>query len=191
MNVLDNMNLPDVIVPHQVHVSAVLGNGNNAQSHDEKHDNKVLADADQPVFLLVCSRDLEDEELDLLKLYGKVLAYDNCHINIPLDQLITQNNANYVTFDVRDKNHRMAISKAADITSNPHVHIIAVVHSWEKLDDFVDDAGCENCLANLPPKQAFKKDFDTLLLEKKIRQPSCLKNVVRLVLKAWGGWAKE
>lgn len=202
MNVLDNMNLPDVIVPQQVQVS--LGNHANHGNHgnhgnqvnhgnhnDEKHENKELADSDHPVFLLVCSRDLDEEELALLKLYGKVLAYDSCHVNISLDQLITQNNANYVTFDVRDKNHRMAISKAADITSNIHVHTVAVVHSWEKLDDFVDDAGCENCLANLPPKQAFKKDFDTLLLEKKIRKPSCLKNIARILLKAWGGWVKD
>ncbi len=193
MNVLDNMNLPDVIVPQQVQVSVLANNhaNHNNNVNNAVHEHKELASADHPVFLLVCSRDLEEEELELLRLYGKVLAYDNCHVNIPLDQLISQNNANYVTFDVRDKNHRMAISKAADITSNPHVHTVALVHSWEKLDDFVDDAGCENCLANLPPKQAFKKDFDTLLLEKKIRKPSCAKNLLRIVLKAWGGWAKD
>lgn len=184
MNVLDNMNLPDVIVPQNVQVPSVL----KAQ---EQKEMRPLASAENPVFLLVCSRDLEEEELELLRLYGKVLAYDNCHVNIPLDQLIVQNNANYVTFDVRDKNHRMAISKAADITSNKNVHIVSIVHSWEKLDDFVDDSGSENCLSSLPPKQAFKKDFDTLLLEKKIRKPSCAKNVLRLILKAWGGWSKD
>jgi hypothetical protein len=184
MNVLDNMNLPDVIVPQQVQFTSVL----KAREQKEEHH---LATAENPVFLLVCSRDLEEEELELLRLYGKVLAYDNCHVNISLDQLIVQNNANYVTFDVRDKTHRMAISKAADITSLKNIHVVSVVHSWEKLDDFVDDAGCENCLSSLPPKQAFKKDFDTLLLEKKIRKPNCAKNVLRMVLKAWGGWAKE
>jgi hypothetical protein len=193
MNVLDNMNLPDVIVPQQVQVSSALKNLENNQEHHENRDHKEQekSDSKSPVFLLVCSRDLEEEELNLLKLYGKVLAYDNCHVNIPLDQLISQNNANYVIFDVREKTHRMAISKAADITSHSNVHTVAVVHSWEKLDDFVDDAGCENCLSSLPPKQAFKKDFDTLLLEKKIRSPSCVKNMLRLVLKALNGWGKE
>jgi hypothetical protein len=124
-------------------------------------------------------------------LYGKVLQYDSCHVNIPLDQLIRQNNANYLVFDVRDKNHRLAISKSSIQHENENVHIIALVSSWEKLDDFIDDAGCENCLSSLPAKQAFKKDFNTLLLEKKIRKPSCAKNVLRLVLKAWGGWAKD
>lgn len=190
MNVLDNMNLPDVIVPQQVQVSVLKVQEQKVQEQKVSHKDE-LASAENPVFLLVCSRDLEEEELELLRLYGKVLAYDSCHVNIPLDQLIGQNNADYVTFDVRDKNHRMAISKAADITSNKNVHTVALVHSWEKLDDFVDDAGCENCLSSLPPKQAFKKDFDTLLLEKKIRKPSCAKNVLRLVLKAWGGWAKD
>jgi hypothetical protein len=205
MNVLDNMNLPDVVVPLQQPSVLANNNGNvlngvngghvnhhhvNVNVNDAKHDDS-LATAENPVFLLVASRDLDEEEHDLLNLYGKVLKYDNCHVNIPLDQLIKQNHANYVIFDVRDKNHRMAISKASVHHDNPHVHIIAVVSTWEKLDDFVDDAGCENCLSSLPPKQAFKKDFDTLLLEKKIRKPSCIKNVLRLILKAWGGWAKE
>jgi hypothetical protein len=184
MNVLDNMNLPDVVVPvqHQAQAAAPRQE-NDAKEHP-------LASAENPVFLLVASRDLEESERDLLNLYGKVLEYDSCHVNIPLDQLIKQNHANYVIFDVRDKHHRMAISKAT-VHREQHVHVVALVNSWEKLDDFVDDAGCENCLSSLPPKQAFKRDFDTLLLEKKIRKPSCLKNVLRLALKAWGGWAKD
>jgi len=188
MNVLDNMNLPDVILPLQVKVPSALKMKDN-KNDDNKNDHQM--NNEKEVFLIVCSRDLEEEELELLSLYGKVLAYDSCHVNIPLDQLISQNNADYVTFDVRDKNHRMAISKASDITSNINVHVLALVHSWEKLDDFVDDAGCENCLSSLPAKQAFKKDFNTLLLEKKIRKPSCAKNVLRIFLKAWNGWGKD
>lgn len=206
MNVLDNMNLPDVIVPSQVQLSVASANSlannannnanNNAKNnanlhlHHEHHEEQQIASPENPVFLIVASRDLDEEELALLNLYGKVLEYDSCHVNIPLDQLIKQNNANYLVFDVRDKNHRMAISKSS-VQRDPNVHVIALVSSWEKLDDFIDDAGCENCLATLPPKQAFKKDFNTLLLEKKIRKPSCAKNCLRLVLKAWGGWGKD
>jgi hypothetical protein len=206
MNVLDNMNLPDVIVPQQVQLSAASANNlaNNALFNAANVNAKAnanvnanvnaanqLASSDNPVFLIVASRDLEDEEVALLNLYGKVLQYDSCHVNIPLDQLIRQNNANYLVFDVREKNHRMAISKSSVQHDNENVHVIALVHSWEKLDDFIDDAGCENCLSSLPPKQAFKTDFNTLLLEKKIRKPSCAKDVLRLVLKAWNGWAKD
>jgi hypothetical protein len=211
MNVLDNMNLPDVIVPQQVQLSVASVNNlannaalNNVNSNVNSNvnlntnvnlnanvNNNRLASPENPVFLIVASRDLEDEEVDLLNLYGKVLQYDSCHVNIPLDQLIRQNNANYLVFDVREKNHRMAISKSSVQHDNEHVHVIALVHSWEKLDDFIDDAGCENCLSSLPPKQAFRSDFNTLLLEKKIRKPSCAKDVLRLVLKAWNGWAKD
>ncbi len=194
MNVLDNMNLPDVIVPQQVQVSAAVNNVNvgtsvNVNSNENHHQH--LSTNENQVFLIVSSRDLEEEEINLLNLYGKVLQYDSCHVNIPLDQLIQQNNATYVIFDVRDKNHRMAISKATVQHDNENVHVVALVNSWEKLDDFIDDAGCENCLSSLPPKQAFKKDFNTLLLEKKIRKPSCAKNILRVVLKAWNGWAKD
>ena len=140
------------------------------------------------VFLIICSRDLENEELSLLKLYGKVLEYDNCHINIPLFDLIEQNEANYVIFDIRQKEHRMAVSKASSECEKNNAHLVGVVHSWEKLDDFLDDSNCENCMSSLPPKQAFKRDFDILLLQKKIRQPSILKNFVRNISNAFKGF---
>jgi|LauGreDrversion4_2_1035121.scaffolds.fasta_scaffold10363_7 hypothetical protein len=183
MNVLDNMPMPDVVAPKLQSVQAPPASNANNVNND--------ANLNKQIFLIVSSRDLEEEERELLQLYGKVLDYDNCHVNIPLDQLINQNNADYVVFDVRNKQHRMAISKATVQHDNPNVHVVALVNAWEKEDDFVDDANCENCLANLPPKQAFKRDFDTLLLQKKIRQPSCAKNLLRLISKALGGCAKE
>jgi hypothetical protein len=208
MNVLDNMPMPDVIAPKLQSVSASVANVNNVNNAGNANVNNVNNNAnnvnnvnnvnnnnananDKQIFLMVSSRDLSEEEMELLKLYGKVLEYDNCHVNIPLDKLIDQNNADYVIFDVRNKQHRMAISKATVHHENPNVHVIAVVSQWEKEDDFVDDANCENCLASLPPKQAFKKDFDTLLLQKKIRQPSCVKSVIRVIAKTLGGCAKE
>ena len=41
---------------------------------------------------------------------------------------------------------------------------------WQELDDFIDDANCENCITSFPPKQAFKRDFDKLLLERSGRK---------------------
>jgi hypothetical protein len=197
MNVLDNMPMPDVVARLQP-VQASLASANNVNNVNNVNNANNANNApvqhqlgDKQIFLMVASRDVLEEERELLQLYGKVLDYDNCHVNIPLDQLISQNNADYVVFDVRDKQHRMAISKATVQHENPNVHVIALVNAWEKEDDFVDDANCENCLSSLPPKQAFKRDFDTLLLQKKIRQPSCAKNVLRLLAKALGGCAKE
>ena len=168
MNVLDNMVVPDIPVPAGVSQSAAAV----AQDNDK--------------FLLVCSRDLEADEMELLATYGKVLRYDECHLNIPLSQLV--DGVSYVVFDVRQKSHRLALSKESE---NEHFHSIALIHKWEQFDDFVDDANCENCLSSLPAKQAFKHDFDRLLLEKKIRKPSCIKSVLRTFLKVLGGWQKE
>lgn len=152
---------------------------------DEKNDKKEKGLR----FILVCSRDLEKEELDLFKLYGKVLEYDDCYINIPLEKLIKNDpSIYYIAFDIRQKNHRASLSKELH---NNMFHIIAIVHKWEEMDDFIDDANCENCLSSLPVKQAFKKDFDRLLLEKKIREPSCLKNMFRIAHKALNGWQKD
>lgn len=169
MNVLDNMVVPDIPVPAGVSQPAAAV----AQDNDDK-------------FLLVCSRDLEAEEMELLATYGKVLRYDECHLNIPLSQLV--DGVSYVVFDVRQKSHRLALSKESE---NEQFHSIALIHKWEQFDDFVDDANCENCLSSLPAKQAFKRDFDRLLLEKKIRKPSCIKSVLRTFLKVLGGWQKE
>ena len=124
MNVLDNMVVPDIPVPSGVSQSAAAV----VQDNDDK-------------FLLVCSRDLEAEEMELLSTYGKVLRYDECHLNIPLSQLV--DGVSYVIFDVRQKSHRLAMSKEAE---NEHFHSIAVIHKWEQFDDFVDDA---NCLVSL------------------------------------------
>lgn len=169
MNVLDNMVVPDIQVP--------LPSSSSSSPSDSGEK-----------FLFVCSRDLEAEEMDLLTSYGKVLTYDDCMINIPLDQLMAQGNVSYVLFDIRKKSHRLTLSKEA---GNENFHLIALIHKWEQFDDFIDDANCENCLSSLPTKQAFKRDFDRLLLEKKIRKPSCLKNIGRTFLKVLGGWSKE
>lgn len=161
MNVLDNIDINQI------------GKGNVLPEKEVK-------------FMLICSRDLEEEELDLLHGYGKILVYDECHVNISLDQLTAD--IQYIIFDVRKKSHRMAISKEMN---NQIYHIVAVIHKWQELDDFIDDANCENCITSFPPKQAFKKDFDKLLLEKKIRKPSCSKNIFRVCFKAINGWQKE
>ena len=50
MNVLDNIELPEVVVPKQ------------------NINEKPSAVDDSPVFLLVASRDLEEEEMSLLQL---------------------------------------------------------------------------------------------------------------------------
>ena len=169
MNVLDNMVVPDIPVPSGISQPAAAA----GQDNEDK-------------FLIVCSRDLDEEEMELLTSYGKVLRYDECHLNIPLSQLVSD--VSYVVFDVRQKSHRLALAKES---GNEQFHLIALIHKWEQFDDFVDDANCENCLSSLPTKQAFKRDFDRLLLEKKIRKPSCIKSVLRTFLKVLGGWQKD
>ena len=174
MNLLDNINVSEL------HPQPLINQRLNSSSSGLNiAENR---------FIIVCSRDIEDEEIELLKTYGKILKYDECHVNIPLEQLISAENASYILFDVRRKSHRMALSKE---TNNPSFHIVAIIHKWEEMDDFIDDANCENALCSFPTKQAFKKDFDKLLLEKKIRKPSCFKNIIRIFFRTIGGWQKQ
>lgn len=180
MNVLDNINVSDLPQPSSIPLQPLI----NQRLHPSSSGLNIV----DTVYILVCSRDLDSKELELLQTYGKILKYDDCHINIPLEQLIASENPSYIIFDVRVKYHRMAMAKE---TNNQNFHIVAIIHKWEEMDDFIDDAGCENALSSLPPKQAFKKDFDKLLLEKKIRKPSCFKNIIRILFKTIGGWQKQ
>jgi hypothetical protein len=166
MNVLDSMELSDIPIPSP----------SSFVKRDEKSKKMIL----------IASRDLEREELDLLLFYGKILVYDDCHINIPLEQIVTHD-IQYILFDVRKKSHRMGLASE----TSDQFHRVAIGHKWQEMDDFVDDANCENFISSLPPKQAFKKDFDKLLLEKKIRKPSCMKNTFRVIFRAMGGWQKD
>jgi hypothetical protein len=70
-------------------------------------------------------------------------------------------------------------------------HTIILSKKWQSEDDFIGDVQAENVLRSLPPRQAFKPDFDKLLLSTKIRSPSCAKSFLRLFLKVLTGYSDK
>ena len=137
----------------------------------DSNDVKSVHIQDEKPFLLACSRDVEPAELELLKSYGSVLVWHESFRNIPL----TSHKFDYALFDLREKSHRDALAKE----NLSEYNVVCIVSVLDSFDDFVDDISAVNCVRTMPARQAFKADFDRLLLQKKIRQPSCIKALLR------------
>lgn len=131
-------------------------------------------------FILVTTKDLEKEEIDLLKEYGRVILFDSkVYMNISIQRLTFD----YFVLDIRksdDRHYLMQIDKQYMDMYN----VISFCHFFQKEDAFHEEVGVDNILTKLPIKQAFKNDFDRLLLQKRITKPqaalSCFKSVLRL-----------
>lgn len=150
---------------------------------DRSDVKEVDAPKDVKPFILACSRKLEAEEMDLLKSYGKVLAFHHSYVNIPL----SQHQFDYAVFDLHEKVHRDTLAKE-DLTK---YHVVCIVSRLDSHDDFSDDIGAVNCVRTFPQKQAFKSEFERLLISRKIRAPSLLKSVWRFLCFLQSGFPKE
>jgi hypothetical protein len=150
---------------------------------DRSDVKEVEAPKDTKPFILACSRKLEPAELDLLKSYGKVLVFHHSYVNIPLDS----HQFNYAVFDLHEKVHRDTLAKE-DLTK---YNVVCIVGRLDGHDDFTEDIHAVNCVRTMPARQAFKSEFDRLLLAKKIRAPSLLKSVWRFLCFLSDGLQKE
>lgn len=148
-------------------------------SSDVKSD---IQSSDKP-FLIIHSRDVEQSEKDLLKTYGVVLEWDSSFQNIPLKS----HKFDYCLLDIHSKDVRMLLMK----TNLEDYHTVILSSKWQSEDDFIEDIKAENVLRSLPPRQAFKPDFDKLMLSAKIRSPSCSKAFLRLFLKVLTGFSDK
>ena len=150
-------------------------------------DLSDVKQVDAPVnakpFILACSRKLESAEMELLKFYGKVLVFHHSFVNIPL----SQHQFDYAVFDLHEKVHRDTLAKE-DLTK---YNVVCVVGCLDKHDDFSQDIHAVNCVRTFPQRQAFKSEFDRLLLSHKIRAPSMLKSMWRFLCFLSDGLARE
>jgi hypothetical protein len=138
---------------------------------------------DTKAFILACSRELKPEEIELLKSYGKVLVFHQSYVNIPL----SQHQFDYAVFNLHEKVHRDTLAKE-DLT---RYSVVCIVGCLDSHDDFSDDINAVNCVRTMPQKQAFKSEFDRLLLNKKVRAPSMLKSFWKFLCFLQGGLQKE
>lgn len=134
-------------------------------------------------FILASSRDVSLEELDLLKSYGSCLIWHESFRNIPL----SSHKFDYSLFDLRQKTHRDALMKE-DLAK---YNVVCIVSLFDSFDDFPQDIDAVNCIRTFPARQAFKQDFDRLLVSSKIRKPSLVKSVLRFLCALSDGWPRQ
>jgi hypothetical protein len=149
----------------------------------DSSDVKAQAAADEKPFLLCCSRDIEQHELELLKSYDKVFQFHESFRNIPLNS----HEFRYGLFDLREKVHRDALQKE-DLS---RYHVVCVISLFDSRDDFVFDLNSKSCIRSFPQRQAFRNDFERLLLTAKIRKPSILKSLLRFLCFLSDGYPRE
>ena len=142
---------------------------------DKKDADEDEDEDEEKDILIIYSRDITKNEVVRLQQYGNVLEYDDCHINIPVDQLIDSFHPHYFLFDVRKKNHRLFLTK--DFRSL--YHIICMIRWYDMLEDFITDVECDNVIKELPSEDSTnnQKEFDKKLLHPKILQPNCCRNI--------------
>lgn len=148
-------------------------------------DVAPLSVSDGKKYLLVCSRELKPSELDVLNSYGKTLIYRDSYQNIPLDKLMVD--SMYCVLDIHQKSHRVLLGKE-DLSV---YHVVAIINPYDIEDDWMESIHAENIVKGLPAHQAFKEDFNRLLITKKIPKASCIKSVYRIFLKVLRGWDGE
>ena len=136
-------------------------------------------------FIIMQSKDIADTDIELLKEYGKVIRFDaKVYVNVPIQSLTFD----YFIMDLRSKEDRMYYSQI-DKEYLETCNVVTICHSFEKEEGYHDEIGVDNIISKFPEKQAFKADFDRLLLLKKISKPrpiySFFKSCLRVVKGDW------
>jgi hypothetical protein len=149
---------------------------------DESDVASVNEEVTKP-FIVVHSRPLTVEEKELLRSYGTVLDWHPSFQNIPIEK----HKFDYLLVDINVKESRLLLMKS-DLQE---YNVVCLIKRYEIEDDFIEDCQCVNIHKSLPPRQAFKADFDKLLLSPKIRAPSCAKSVLRIFLNLFNGFGKK
>jgi hypothetical protein len=94
----------------------------------------------------------------------------------------------YLIVDLRQKEDRHYIEQV-DAHLLENYNMVSLCHSFQKEDRFHDELNVDNIITKLPAKQAFKADFDRLMLQKKITKPraylSCIKSVLKVLQGDW------
>ena len=116
--------------------------------------------------VVILTRDIKPEELDLFKSYGKVIQYEPCYNNIDLLQLDFQ----YLFLDLRKPDDRVYYQKHVAPLKDD-VKEVLYHHPFEEYDDFDVDVK----RTKLPQKQATVDMFHQLLFQAQLPKPrACL-----------------
>lgn len=128
-------------------------------------------------FIIIHTKDLDDDDFKLLSKYGKAEAYQAYHAGLSCDELFNKLKLDYLTIDINNKLYK---SFFEGIPNKEDYLIIAIISKLQDYTTFYNDLEkiVRNILHKLPNEQAFKTQFDQLLLMEKLHVPnvccSCL-----------------
>ena len=123
-----------------------------------------LEEKKELIRMVICiSKDIDEVDEKILADYGKVIRYEHdLHNNIDSATL----SFDYLIIDLRKKDDRYFYMKEI-LNKKDKYNVVLYNYCFEDNSDFT----CDNQINSFPKKQANKKDFDSLLLIKRIRQP--------------------
>lgn len=173
---IEAMPAEDMVVPED---DDRLENMKSPEQIREERKYKFDLDLeDEKIVVVLHTKDLSQEDLDLLKKHGSIRNYNYSMFNLDLTKLTCK----YLLVDVRDKLNKLHIQRV----NKDKFKWVGFVHSFQKHDnifnDFIENI---NVISNFPHdyKVAFKEEFDQILTEvKKIKTTGCLISLLSFLM---------
>ena len=126
----------------------------------EKNVEPLPLEEKQKRIVICLYKSFDKDDLLLVQNYGKVIVYSDTYTNIDCGPLIFD----YFILDLREEDQRVYFIK---YIKNKDYYLILFRYSFE----MNNGVSFHNEIDTLPRKQAFKKDFDLLLLNQPIPPP--------------------
>lgn len=135
------------------------------QAPVENDDNEPFNDRR---FIIILSRELEEEDKRIFRQHGKVLEWKPAYLNVPFESL----EYDYLFIDVRTKEARLTLNRQ-DLTK---FNLVSYCYWIQKnTDDFLLQLKPVQ-ITSIPQQAINRKDFEQMLLSTKIHAPSIAKS---------------
>ena len=149
--------------------------------------SEVLKPEKDKIVIILHTKDVSQEDRELLKKFGKIRDMNYSMYNLPLEDL----DCHYLLVDCREKLNKMHITRV-DVNK---FKFVAYVQPFQKHDnifeDFLDDI---NIMTKFPKdyKVAFKSEFDDVLTSmKRIKNSSCFLSFVSFLVNGFQAVMKK
>ena len=125
----------------------------------------AIVDEAKPI-LLICSKDLSSEKLTRFQRYGRCNVWNSTMLHHKFSDLDT---SDYLIMDYRQPEARTQLAKE-DLSKYNVVHFVRYI---QRVEDYIEQIQ-GNVIHSIPKIAANKKEFDHLLLNQPLPEPSVL-----------------
>ena len=124
--------------------------------------------------VIIHSKLITDDDKKVLKEHGRYLQWSDKYINIPFKNLPPHD---YLLIDVHNKSARIALGYEELKSYN----VVCLIQWFHASEEFIQQTK-GNPVTNLPKDCVSKADFDTQLLQPKIKKPNVAKRIFNFFL---------